>query len=281
MARLTVALAFAAFTACAASSDGVCANGACEEVDLAADESSLLSLHSRLQGNASQSPNRICTNRFGNSFPCGNGECCGDVCMAPGNRCCSNDHGSSFVCGEGSTCCGNTCAAPGNECCTGPTGYKYPMVTCSSNGGSEPTPSPKKCINPEGVEFFCGSDSGCCGGMCTLPGGVCCTSDFGSQFTCASGSQCCGGGCQAPGSKCCNSDGQKFPLPASLPCPGETPTSQVCVNGQGTQFFCAEGDSCCGGLCAAVGSSCCVNSLGDNFVCVEGTRCNGNVCAVI
>merc|ERR1719356_626719 len=118
------------------------------------------------------------------------------------------------------------------------------MVSCT--GGSAPTPTPppqpQSCTNLQGVEFFCAPGSSCCGGMCTLPGGVCCTNDFGTQFTCASGNQCCGGGCQAPGSKCCDDNGQKFPLPSSLSCPGETDDSLVCTNPEGVTFPCAQGD---------------------------------------
>merc|ERR1719356_1344542 len=46
-----------------------------------------------------------CHNRFHVPFPCGDGQCCGDICKAKGDLCCKNDNGNTFPCQRGSKCC--------------------------------------------------------------------------------------------------------------------------------------------------------------------------------
>jgi hypothetical protein len=74
--------------------------------------------------------NVLCKNRYGTTFPCGNGDCCGDICMARGGVCCHNWLGHNFACAAGDSCCGNACASAAGKCCDGPFGTKYPASTC-------------------------------------------------------------------------------------------------------------------------------------------------------
>ena len=286
MACTKYAIAFVAVAS------GFAAAEVCTSEDCAGEETSLLSL----KGSISAKRGTQCKNRFDQPFPCGPGECCGDICMAAKGVCCTNDLGNSFVCGEGSSCCGNACAAPGNTCCEGATGYKYPVAT-------ECTETAQSCFNREGQEFWCAASSSCCGDVCVAAGGTCCQNTFGNDFSCGAGSSCCGSGCVAPGGKCCAVDGVEFPEAEGVPCPAsvpgiaqleatpapspapvtqesflETSSSVTCFNRYATKFWCAAGSGCCGDICVAPGGQCCVNEHGNNFVCGSHSRCAGNIC---
>jgi len=239
-----------------------CLHGECAD-----EETSLLSLRqARVNNTGTQ-----CINRRLQPFPCGAGECCGDICMAAGGTCCTNSLGNNFACAAGDSCCGNACASAASQCCTGPSGYKYPAVTCPSQA--------TRCVNNEGTEFFCGADSTCCGGACVGKGGVCCTNpNTGAGFPCGEGSSCCGGGCAAPGSKCCSNNGVEFPVTADTLCPGES-TGIQCINRFGNVFACGAQSSCCGDICVGKGGQCCTNNNGNNFACGPRSRCSGNICA--
>lgn len=52
-----------------------------------------------------------------------------------------------------------------------------------------------------------------------------------------------------------------------------------CENDDGTLFYCAGGDRCCGGACVGEGDVCCTNVKGAGFPCQgNGGGCCGNAC---
>lgn len=214
-----------------------------------------------------------CINRQGMLFPCGDGQCCGDVCKAEGDLCCVNDNGNFFPCQGGGSCCGNGCAAPGSKCCNkGRPGYEYPVskgTACASDSIT--------CTNSNGDSFQCGAGSSCCGDICVGPGDVCCHS-MEHSFACGSGSKCCGNSCAAPGSKCCRTRGVSYPVTQATKCAGWNSGSIPCINRRGEEFLCGAGSSCCGDICAGPGSACCENQNGNDFVCAPGSRCGNNIC---
>lgn len=258
MARSAVFLA-AAFVV--ASADNVCRGDACVD-----EETSLLSLRSAVAVKGTK-----CNNRFGVEFACGEGECCGDICMAKGGTCCQNALNADFACAEGNTCCGNACAAKSDKCCEDEdTGYKFPATTCPADA--------VQCTNRQGNQFICGEKSSCCGDVCVGAGGVCCVNEYGNNFPCGEGSTCCGNSCAAPGSKCCDVKGVKLPVTKDTQCPGGSATSITCTNRNGAEFYCGENSSCCGDICVGAGGQCCTNDNGNNFACGANSRCAGNIC---
>jgi len=240
----------------------------CPDGDCGGEETSLLSLRNV---NKTTKSTGQCKNRFGVEFPCGDGECCGDICRAQGDLCCKNSDGQNFPCGGGGSCCGNACAASGSKCCTGANGYKYPAADCSADDYVE-------CTNTRGHSFLCAAGNSCCGDICVAEGGACCQNAAGSNFPCGAGSRCCGNACAAEGSKCCNNNGAKYPVSQATQCASTSKPSVECTNRYGDIFPCGAGSSCCGDLCAGSGSGCCKNSNGHNFVCAPGTTCCGDAC---
>lgn len=270
--RLFVAASFAvlALQASADVSTDTCADGEC------AEENSLLSVRTE-HWNLTKYMNfwnvKMCINRKGHPFPCGDGQCCGDVCKAEGDLCCRNTNGNFFPCQQGGSCCGNACAAPGSKCCNkGKPGYEYPVAK-----GDACTSDSVTCINSHGDKFQCGRGSSCCGDICVAPGDVCCHSGKHS-FACAHGNKCCGNSCQAPGSKCCQTRGLAYPVTKHTKCAGWKQGSITCINRRGQEFQCGAGSSCCGDICAGAGSACCQNQHGNDFVCAAGMRCGKNAC---
>jgi len=217
----------------------------------------------------------MCFNRNLHAFPCGDGQCCGDVCKAKGDLCCRNDVGYYFPCGKGGSCCGNACAAKGSKCCNKglfKKGYEYPV-----SKGTKCADAPVKCKNSQGNTFQCGAGSSCCGDICVGPNSTCCHS-MKHTFVCGPGSGCCGNSCVAPGSKCCRVKGLDYPVTKATKCAGWFSGSVPCTNRQNQEFLCAAHNTCCGNICAGPGSSCCRNAQGADFVCAPGTRCGKNVC---
>jgi len=233
------------------------------------EESALLSLKTRLH-TASNSTH--CRNRFHVSFPC-SGECCGDICIAPGGTCCENGAGNSFGCAVGDSCCGSSCAASGSKCCDGPGDSKYPVSGDTPCAGEAHT----TCTNRHEATFLCGAGSSCCGDVCSAPGGTCCQNSAGSDFVCAAGDSCCGNACASAGSKCCDNHGSRYPVSQQTLCAGES-TGIECRNRYGNYFRCGSRSACCGDICVGAGGSCCTNQYGHNFVCGAGSRCAGDVC---
>lgn len=243
-----------------------CQTGECTD-----EENALLSVKAgRHKTNATGT---ICQNRFNVEFPCGEGECCGDICKAAGGVCCTNEFGNNFACAAGDSCCGNACASAGSKCCDGIDNKKYPAAK-----GSQCSEDYVQCSNRNGDKFLCGPDSSCCGDVCSAPGGVCCVNEWGNNFVCGKDSTCCGNSCAAPGSKCCSNNGVEFPVTASTLCPGEDASSVKCTNRHGHNFACGHFSSCCGDICVGAGGVCCTNRYGNNFACGQGSRCCGDVC---
>jgi len=242
------------------------------------EESSLLAVNAP-KWNLTQWFNKwgvgMCINRQGKPFPCGDGECCGDVCKAKGDLCCKNDIGYSFPCQKGGSCCGNACAAPGSKCCNkGKKGYAYPVskdTECAED-------SSVRCRNSQGKEFLCAAGNTCCGDVCAGPGSTCCNTGAAAGFPCAPGNRCCGNTCVAPGSKCCRTKGLDYAVTKATKCAGWASGSRTCINRYGSEFWCSKDSTCCGDVCAGAGSSCCKNAEGNNFVCAPGSRCGKNVC---
>lgn len=213
-----------------------------------------------------------CHNRFHVPFPCGDGQCCGDICKAKGDLCCKNDNGNFFACGRGGSCCGNACAAKGSKCCNkGKIGYEYPVAK-----GTACTSDSVKCRSGHRT-FECGAGSSCCGDICVGPGDVCCE-NMGHNFVCGKGNTCCGNSCTAPGSKCCRTRGLNYPVTKATKCAGWSSGSIECHNRRGEVFLCGAGSSCCGDICAGPGSACCKNAQRHDFVCAPGSRCGKNAC---
>merc|ERR1712032_189692 len=139
-----------------------------------------------------------------------------------------------------------------------------------------------QCTNLDGVKFYCGEGSSCCGNACTT--GPCCKNYVGYEFGCGAGSSCCGNACAAPGSKCCNTNffgktGYQYPVSKETEC-SKVELSKTCKNPKtGATFWCAADDQCCGGACVAKDGRCCHNENHDGFACAKDNFCCGNVCA--
>lgn len=198
------------------------AHGECQKGECSDEENALLSV--KAAKHSSNATSTVCTNSFGVEFPCGQGECCGNICMAAGGTCCKNKFNEDFACAAGDSCCGNACASAESECCAGIDGNQYPVAK-----GSDCSDDYVKCTNRNGNKFLCGPDSSCCGDVCSGLGGVCCVNNLGNNFVCGKDSTCCGNSCAAPKSKCCSNNGRQFPVTEDTLCPGEAVSSTKCI----------------------------------------------------
>jgi len=218
--------------------------------------------------------------------------------VAPGGECCYNSELNPFVCGAGGHCCGNACMDDGSKCCEAKNGYKFPaslLTTCE-----EATPPLARPASPghkrrslieteqkQESKESCAHGWKECGGFCMPEASDCCPGLAGVYYQCApivGGSACCGGGCLSPGGTCCNNETgswevDKAPYPVAPETKCEAQLTVPCYDIIfGTNTTCAEGSTCCEGLCVAPGGECCYNSELNPFVCGAGGHCCGNAC---
>jgi len=238
-----------------------------------------------------------CTNpRYAITTLCGEGStCCDGVCVAPGGECCHNFEGNPFVCGAGGACCGDACMDTGSHCCEAQNNYSFPVSLLTPCEEATP-PVPLRSVSSEHKHNSlieakhkqettenCSPGFTLCGGFCMPDASDCCEGLSGVHYQCApitGGNACCGGGCVTPGGSCCNlnvSGTVAYPVAPGTGC--EAQLTVECENpNYAIKTLCAEGSTCCDGLCVAPGGVCCENDEGNPFVCGAGGTCCGNAC---